>query len=359
MDQVATWAREELETLFLDSAERLPHLPPALIEKDFWVCWLLRRLFILDQEVPMIFKGGTSISKAYPVIRRFSEDIDLSLDRAELGYGAGELDAASSRKALKQLLQKLRADCNGYVNGPLLEALRESIGSVLGPSGGSGEAARWDLLQSADRESLLFVYPQTAVTLERGGYVAPDIRLEFGARADHWPAEDRSISAYAAQAFPEAFEIRAFPVRTLEVARTFWEKATILHALANGGAEKVAPRMARHYYDVVLLADSPESAHSVDATELLEVVALHKTRFFPASWASYETARVGSLRLAPPPAVQRMVEKDYNDMAALFMEEPPPFGRLVERLGQLESDINHSAPPPAPPSRTRTRGKLR
>ncbi|HKI80481.1 MAG TPA: nucleotidyl transferase AbiEii/AbiGii toxin family protein, partial [Pseudodesulfovibrio sp.] len=94
MDQVATWPRQERETLFLDSVERLPHLSPALIEKDFWVCWLLRRLFLLDQEVPMIFKGGTSISKAYPIIRRFSEDIDLSLDRERLGYGADILDAA-------------------------------------------------------------------------------------------------------------------------------------------------------------------------------------------------------------------------------------------------------------------------
>lgn len=358
MDQVATWGRNELEALFLDSAERLPHLPPALIEKDFWVCWLLRRLFLLDQEVPMIFKGGTSISKAYPIIRRFSEDIDLSLDRAGLGYGDSELDGASSRKALTQLLQELRGDCNGYVNGPLLEALRESITSVLGSSGGGRQAPRWDLLPSEDGESLLFVYPQTAVTLERGGYVAPDVRLEFGARADHWPAEDRSVSAYAAEAFPEAFEVSAFPVRTLEVARTFWEKATILHSLANGGAEKVTPRMARHYYDVVLLADAPESAHSVGRTELLEIVALHKTRFFSASWASYETARVGSLRLAPPPTVQKKVEKDYNDMAALFMEEPPPFGRLVERLSQLESDINLSAPPPPRPSRTSRRGKL-
>src|SRR5690606_18169385 len=140
---------------------------------------------------------GTSISKAYPIIRRFSEDIDLSLDREKLGYGDGDLDAASSNKALKQLLQKLRANCNRYVNGPLFERLRESIACVLGPSGGSRGRAQWELLQTEDQESLLFVYPRTEVTLERGGYVAPNIRLEFGARADHWPAEERLVAAYA------------------------------------------------------------------------------------------------------------------------------------------------------------------
>ncbi len=281
MDHVATWPRQERETLFLDSVERLPHLSPALIEKDFWVCWLLRRLFLLDQEVPLIFKGGTSISKAYPIIRRFSEDIDLSLDRERLGYGADILDAAASSKARKKLLLTLRTTCNQYVNGPLLDALRADIAGVLGPSRGAGVPETWDLRPGQDGESLLFVYPRTAVTLEREGYVAPDVRLEFGARADHWPAEDRPVSAYAAQAFPDLFKVASFSVWTLEVARTFWEKATILHALAHGGAEKVSPRMARHYYDLVLLSDAPESSHSVAGTDLLEAVAVHKARFFP------------------------------------------------------------------------------
>lgn len=340
MDQVATWPRQERETLFLDSVERLPHLSPTLIEKDFWVCWLLRRLFLLDQEVPLIFKGGTSISKAYPIIRRFSEDIDLSLDRERLGYGADVLDAAASSKALKKLLLTLRTTCNRYVNGPFLDALRADIAGVLGPSRGAGEPETWDLRPSHDGESLLFVYPRTAVALERDGYVAPQVRLEFGARADHWPAEDRPVSAYAAQAFPDLFEVASFSIWTLEVARTFWEKATILHSLAHGGAEKVTPRMARHYYDLVLLADSPESSHSVGRTDLLDAVAIHKARFFPASWASYETARAGSLRLVPPPDVRNKVEKDYKDMAALFMEEPPPFAALAERLAELERSIN-------------------
>lgn len=340
MDKIATWTEKDREALFLDAAERLPELPPALIEKDFWVCWLLRRLFLRDQDVSMIFKGGTSISKAYPIIRRFSEDIDLSLDRDGLGYGDARLDSAPSKKAFKKLLQELRDVCNEYVNGPLLEELRLDLASVLGPSGSTGATDGWNLINTEDGESLLFVYPRTAVTLETSGYAAPNVLLEFGARADHWPAEVRSISAYASQAFPEAFEVSTFPVKTLEVARTFWEKATILHSLANGGAEKVSPRMARHYYDLVLLADAPESAHSVGMIELLEVVAVHKDRFFPASWASYETARAGTLRLTPPLAVRKKVERDYNDMAALFMEEPPPFAELVERLEEIENAIN-------------------
>lgn len=336
MDIVATWSRSRREDLFLDSAERMPHLPPALIEKDFWVCWILRRLFLLDDVVPMIFKGGTSISKAYPIIRRFSEDIDLSLDREGLGYGKEKVDSAPSNKAFRKLLDDLRAACNEYVNGPLLEALAEALESVLGPSG----AGSWELAPREDGESLLFTYPQTKVTLEVGGYVGPDVRLEFGARADHWPAEERLVSAYAAQAFPDVFEVPEFSIRTLEVARTFWEKATILHALSHGGPTKVAPRMARHYYDLVVLAEAPESSHSVSSHDLLEAVAVHKSRFFPAAWASYETARAGSLRLVPPTEVRTKLETDYKAMAALFMDEPPGFEELMDRLSALEDSIN-------------------
>lgn len=339
MDRIATWTSKDLEILFLDSAERLPHLAPALIEKDFWVCWLLRRIFLLDQEVPMIFKGGTSISKAYPIIRRFSEDIDLSLAREGFGYGDDEFNAATSNKASKALLQQLLQACVDYVDGPLRTALHDDIEEVLGPAD-ADELRGWSL-ESQNGKSLRFVYPRTGVTLMRGSYVAPDVLLEFGARADHWPAEERLVSAYAAQAFPESFEVAEFPVRTLEIARTFWEKATILHSLAHGGPGKVNARMARHYYDLALLAEAPESSHAVRQVDLLEAVAQHKARFFPVAWASYDTARAGSLRLIPDQDVREKVERDYAAMAALFMEEPPTFAEILDRLAAVESAVNN------------------
>lgn len=287
----------------------------------------------------MIFKGGTSISKAYTVIRRFSEDIDLSLAREGFGYGDDELDAATSNKAFKTLLQKLRTACNDYVKGPLRQALFDDIEGILGPSMANAPGG-WSLESYEGGESLRFGYPQSAVTLERGGYVAPDVLLEFGARADHWPAQDRSVSSYAAQAFPEAFGIAEFPVRTLDIARTFWEKATILHSLAHGGPDKVKARMARHYYDLALLADAPESSHAVYQTDLLEAVAQHKARFFTAAWASYQTARAGSLRLVPDHDVRDKVAQDYSAMSPLFMEEPPTFDHVMERLAAVERSVN-------------------
>lgn len=154
-----------------------------------------------------------------------------------------------------------------------------------------------------------------------------------------WPMEERETlfrdtSELLAPLLPE------FEVRTLDIARTFWEKATILHSLACGGAEKVRPRMARHYYDLALLADADESAGAATRVDLLESVARHKEKMFASAWASYGTARPGTLRLVPEPDVQKRLEKDYRDMGSLFMEEPPPFSEVIERLARLEDSIN-------------------
>lgn len=347
MDRVATWPADDRQALFEDASERLPHLLPALVEKDFWVCFLLRRLFLMDHEVPMIFKGGTSISKAYPVINRFSEDIDISLDRGSLGYGDDRWDADTSGKAFRRLLEGLGQACTAYVHGDLLQRLGDDISTVLGPMGAARDAQGWhlgaDVDGRSDSASLVFIYPRTGVTLTAGSYAAPNVLLEFGARADHWPEETRMVAAYAAQAFPELFAVGEFPVRTLEIARTFWEKATLLHSLACGGADRVRERMARHYYDLALLAEAPACAHAAIQVDLLEAVALHKERFFAARWASYPTARPGSLRLVPPPDVQKKLKSDYRDMAGLFMKEPPTFEKVIAVLARLEQSINGRA----------------
>lgn len=158
MDTIATWSATERGELFQDAAELLPALQsPSLIEKDFWVCWLLRRLFLLDPDIPMILKGGTSLSKAYRVIRRFSEDIDLSLDRSGLGFGEERWDGDISSKASKRLLDELSEACRAYVCKPLLDSLRADIGAVLGVSTGD---ANWNLeVREQGTADLLFTYP--------------------------------------------------------------------------------------------------------------------------------------------------------------------------------------------------------
>lgn len=149
-----------------------------------------------------------------------------------------------SGKQEKSLIGEISRACSEHVAGTILPALTQDLATVLGPP---ATGAGWALARSeAEDASLLFTYPSTDVTLAIGGYTAPRVLLEFGARADHWPEDRRPIQPYAAEAFPEEFEVATFEVRTLHIHRTFWEKATILHSLAHGGAGKVRPRMARH-----------------------------------------------------------------------------------------------------------------
>ena len=341
MDGTATRSAKDREDLFLDAAELSEVTSAALIEKDFWVCWALWKLLQLDHAVPIIFKGGTSLSKAYRVIRRFSEDVDLSLDRKEFGFEDDRWEGAS-RKSRGRLGNELREKCQSHVRDVVLPELCERIEAVLGASKGPGG---WNLefQGSGDSGDLLFTYPITDSTLDASGYTAPRVRLEFGAKSDHWPEEDREVKSYVAEVLPREFTVPVFSVRTLHVDRTFWEKATILHSLANGGHEKVRPRMARHYYDLVQLARSKAAARAIDRLDLLKSVAAHKMMFHPARWASYETAAPGTLRLIPSGEAIKILSNDYKDMEALFMEDPPPFGQILEQLGEIEAHVNRGS----------------
>ena len=148
----------------------------AIVEKDFWVCWSLKQLFSLPTYGDhMIFKGGTSLSKAYDVIHRFSEDVDLSLDRTQLGF-EGDRDPENSelsKKKQKQLLQELQNAAEVEVSGPLLAEIQAAFDSRLD----QGFALTVD---PDDAQTLLFAYPST--TNDTGGYVRPIVRFEFGAR---------------------------------------------------------------------------------------------------------------------------------------------------------------------------------
>jgi hypothetical protein len=208
----------------------------TIAEKDFWVCWTLKRLFEHQTEdVPtLVFKGGTSLSKAFDAVRRFSEDIDLSIDRADLGY-TGDRDPQQpdlGRKAADKLIDALAADVETYLRDKLRPALLKSFTAQLGEFGAAG----WSLeIDPDDSQTLIFHYPTSLSDDDYAGmtYVTPRVKLEFGARGDPWPTEECMIQSYAAEEFPDFFEEPSCSVTVLSLARTFWEKVTALHAEAH------------------------------------------------------------------------------------------------------------------------------
>jgi hypothetical protein len=344
MDKVALLDRSDRSALFSQTGAALG-VADTIIEKDFWVCWTLKRLFDLPRQdaATLVFKGGTSLSKAFGAIRRFSEDIDLSLDRAGLGY-TGDRDPEKeglSKKASGKLIENLVGDVEKHIAEKLMPAFCESIVRHLGEPAKGG----WSLeIDASDRRTVNFYYP-TALSVQEYAdlaYIAPRVKLEFGTRGDPWPTEERAIRPYAADEFPDFFEDSDCTVIVLSARRTFWEKVTALHAEAHRPAESPTPQyFSRHYYDVAMLLDTKEGKAAAEDFVLLAQVARHKAVFFRSSWASYDTAKPGTLRLMPLEARRKTLRADYREMAPMMFDAKPlPFDEILARIQELQDGIN-------------------
>jgi Nucleotidyl transferase AbiEii toxin, Type IV TA system len=344
MDKVARLPAGDRAALFGETGAGRG-VADTIIEKDFWVCWTLKRLFGLPQgaTATLVFKGGTSLSKAFGAIRRFSEDIDLSFDRAELGY-TGDRDPGKegiSRKQAARLIDDLVRDVERHIAEKLFPALRVAIVEQLGEPT-SGE---WSLeIDAPDAQTVNFHYPTAlpAAEYEGMGYITPRVKLELGARGDPWPTEAKVIRPYAAEDYPDLFEDPDASVTVLSARRTFWEKATALHAEAHRPAELPTPQyFSRHYCDLAMLLDTEEGKAAATDFDLLATVTKHKTTFFRSGWASYDTAKPGSLRLMPDEARIRDLRADYREMAPMmFDDRPPTFDHILARIKEVQEAIN-------------------
>lgn len=327
MNGIVSLSAGERRELFNAAAQELG-FAAAVVEKDFWVCWTLRELFALPgARKHLIFKGGTALSKVWGAIRRFSEDVDVSLSREWLGFG-GQLDPerASSTSQRRKRLEELVAACKARVRDELHPALLERMSAALGDRG-------WGLESDpADAQSLVFRYPSALGDPGEAAYIRRSVKVEGGGRADDWPTEEMTIRPYVAEAFPRGVPEAEVRVRALSIERTFWEKATILHAEAHRRREKPTPaRYSRHYADLAALADHEAGGKALLREDLRARVVAHKQVFFADKFASYETAVPGSFRLVPD---------DYREMREMYFEEPPSWAQVVGRLRALEREIN-------------------
>lgn len=338
MDTVAKLSIRERSELFQAAeAKHNPRIVAPILEKDFWVCWTLRRLFeVLKFRPQLIFKGGTSLSKVFNAIERFSEDVDLSLSRRDLGF-ADDRDpeqAGISKNEGRRRLEGLTDECKKAVRERLLPDLRADFASALGTSGWSVDI---DVL---DPQTVVFTYPKSTIsgTLP---YVKPAIRLEMGARSDDWPSVDAEIKPYAAADFPQMFPSPTCKVRTLAAERTYWEKATLLHAeFHRPGQSPAADRLSRHYYDLYRLCGQEIGIKALERRDLLERVVQHKQLFFASAWANYQTAKPGSFHLIPAKERLTALQKDYAEMQSMIFGEAPKWDDIVQELTRLESRIN-------------------
>lgn len=316
-------------------------IDPVIMEKDFWVCWLLALMFAQPELAPhVVFKGGTSLSKVFHAIDRFSEDIDLSLTLEFVEADPDAFTGLTSRTKRDRAMATMQGLCATKTESVVLPLLETRIREQLG----APPEASWlsyETEQGSGYPVLYFQYPTSLVS--GFDYFLRNVKLELGSLTDQQPTGRYAIRPWLADTFPALFGDWECEVTALEVARSFWEKATILHAEYYRPLDQPTPvRYSRHHADTARLLDHPEATTFVADRDLCERVATWKETMFARAWAQYGLARHGTLRLVPPPARRADLAADYAAMRPMFLVDPPPLEQVLARLEAAEETINGS-----------------
>ena len=332
----------ERRRLICEQAEEQLDLPAASLEKDYWVCWTLRELFgIPDWGQSITFKGGTSLSKCWSLINRFSEDIDIVIDKGFLGFAGEESpEEAPSRKQKRKRLDAMRKAAQGKIHDDLAPALEARIGASL-PSSDTWELSPASENEDRDRQTLLFKYPSAMANTE--AYVPRVVKIEMGARSDNEPVEEKEVHAYLFDAFPDVLGPSKFRVRALAAERTFWEKAMLLHeeTYRSVDRKKRDARMARHYYDLWCLITKGVAEKAVNREDIFTRTAQHREIYFNWSWMDYSTLSRGKLRVIPLPEQEAAWRQDYQSMRTeMFFGEVPEFDEVLRVVGEFQKEFN-------------------
>lgn len=330
MYNFAKQSDEQLRIIFRNTAQKMG-LHESIVEKDFWVCLTLDYLFHQCKwKDAFIFKGGTSLSKCYDLIHRFSEDIDLILDWRVLDYGVNEPWEERSNTKQDIFNKEANRRAEVFLAEILLPMLKKDMSEVIGKPA--------DLyIIPEEPQTICFKYPRIFETSS----ILQVIRLEIGALAAWTPAREKNVSAYVAKCYPKVFSQADSQILTAASERTFWEKATILHHEANRPENLPMPeRYSRHYYDLYCIAHSESKKDAFSQLDLLKRVVEFKMKFYPRKWAHYEDAKPGTLKLVPPAYRMEALRQDYASMQNMMFGETPNFDELMEYIKELEVEIN-------------------
>ena len=314
--------------------------PSYLLEKDIWVVWTLGVLFETPLGEHLVFKGGTSLSKGYGgLIARFSEDIDLTYDIRQLIpnlAGEAEEPIPPSKSQSRKWTDAVRDSLPAWISDQAAPALRAAIATL---------DLKADLVQ--DKDKLRLVYPTAT---DGYGYVRPEVLLEFGARSTGEPAKRMAVACDAAVALAD-LEFPAAEPRVMAAERTFWEKATAAHVYClKESFRGDADRFARHWYDLMKLAEAGIASRAIEDRKLAMRVADHKQAFFLEKASSgeeidYHRAVAGALQLVPQGKALQELERDYMAMieSGLIEGDPMPFAGLMDQCRALEEQANASS----------------
>ena len=322
----------------LEVAERSSSHKAHLLEKDIWVVAALDALFESPFAQHLTFKGGTSLSKAWRAIRRFSEDVDITYDiRAfapDLVSGAGDEALPPTRSQEKRWTRAIRPRLTEWVRDqahPVVEAGLARTGFTAA------------IRVVGDR-----LYIAYEPLFEETGLVRPEVMVEFGARSTGEPRTIHPVVCDAAAYMPDLVFPKASPAVML-AERTFWEKATAIHVFCRQERRR-GERLSRHWHDLARLDEAGVAAHALADRSLALSVARHKAIFFSENDAAgsridYEAAVSGDLQLVPVGAAYAVLADDYARMLAdgMLLDDTERFDALMERCAAIEARANAAA----------------
>ena len=306
---------------------------PAVLEKDIWVCWALGKLFTITGVLPMAFKGGTSLSKVYKAIDRFSEDIDVTIDYKSLLPDADPFKEGITGSQLSKLTKTLRDLLSKHTHEVVLPAFQSAIENEFG-------SGKYEVTLSEDGEELLVGYHPLFQTT----YLTDQVLIEFGGRNAITPSKPVSIHSYISENISE-LEFPSATVTVLAAERTFWEKVTLLHYECNVGEAAKFERKSRHWYDLYRLSRMEIGQTAIKDTDLLKDVVKHKMAFYNKKGANYEHCVECKIKLIPGEELRTTLERDYKKMVdeGMFHADVPEFRAVMDEVRQLESQINSVA----------------
>ncbi len=330
MRKIAKLNEKDRKALFHNTAAKMG-MTDAIIEKDFWVCFMLDYLFHRCKWKDNIaFKGGTSLSKSFGLIERFSEDIDLILDWRVIGYEKEEPWQERSNTKQDLFNNEANARTEEFLKKEFLPCVADDLKNELGYSVNC-------YIEENDPQTVAFAYNRSFDDMS----ILPVIRLEIGALAAWTPAEEKAITSYAAEQYPHLFEQPSTEILTVLPERTFWEKVTILHREANRSEDKSFPtRYSRHYYDLCCMYNSPVKDAAFADLDLLDRVVKFKQKFYRCPWAKYEEAKTGTMKLMPPEYNLKALEDDYKHMQNMIFGTKPSFEEIMSTIQKLENEIS-------------------
>lgn len=330
MFQFTKMSKVELESIFRNASLKMG-INEVVIEKDYWVSFVLNYLFSKSKyKDKFVFKGGTSLSKCFKLIERFSEDIDLILDWRQIGLEKDEPWIERSKTKQDRFNKECNLKTEAFLEKEFIPEMLNAFKTMI--------ADDFEIeLDNSDRQTVLFHYPSTF----KFNYINHVIRLEIGTLAAWSPSKIFGINPDIQNLYPMLFEGDKIEVKAVLPERTFWEKATILHHEAHRPKELNMPkRYARHYYDLYMMANSKYKKTALNNADLLDKVVSFKEKFYPRKWAKYEEATTEGIKLIPDEYRLKEIEEDYINMNDMLFGEYPSFQDMMQGIIELEKEIH-------------------